>query len=165
MPFPRSLKACLTTAVLAGALLTGVAGPAQAVNQGTVAVDPAAPPGAPLTATPATLPGVATPLAYVYGGCDGATFNVHKSKGFASVHARTTCKTSGLDNNVATNIGYVGWFGERYAMGRGKQTEASAKSYCVGKGKQTWSASSTHRTIIGNTVFLARTGNSASFTC
>lgn len=134
-------------------------------------MEPAAPPSAPLTATPATRPGVAAPLAYVYGGCDGATFNVHKSQGFASVHARTTCKISGLDNNVATNIGYVGWFGERYAMsygnasGRGKATEAFAKSYCVGKGLQTWSASSTHRTTIGNTVYLARTGQNARFTC
>lgn len=172
MPLPKSLKTCLTTVILASALLTGLSSPAHAATQETGSVEPAAPASAPLTATPTTTStGVLAPLAYLYGGCDGMTMNVHKSAGFASVHAKTYCRVSGHNKNVATNLGYVGWFGERYAMsygsksGNGLSVETFAKSVCSGKGWQTWRASSTHRTTIGNTVFLARTGDDSRFNC
>lgn len=175
----RSLTARLATALVALALLAGMSGPANAATSPTspAYVEPVEPSSASLTTTTTAAPpegmvstaGVATIVRA--SACVGNTMNVHKSRGFASVHARTSCPNPGNNKNVSVNLGYVGWFGERYALshggknGNGKVVEAFAKSVCSGKGWQTWRAKSTHRVTIGSTVYLARTGDDSRFGC
>lgn len=129
----------------------------------TVTTSPGSPNGL------ASAAGVATVVKA--SSCTGRTLNVHKSRGFASVHARTSCPMPGNNKNVSTNLGYIGWFGERYSLshggksGNGKTVETFAKSVCSGKGWQTWRSTSTHRVTIGSTVYLARTGDDSRFNC
>lgn len=175
----KRLQTRLFTALVAGALLAGVSSPASAAASAT---DPAhakpvdqseatltAPPAPAASNGMATAAGVATVVKA--SACTGQTMNVHKSQGFASVHARTSCPTPGNNKNVSTSLGYIGWFGERYALshggknGNGKTVETFAKSVCSGKGWQTWRSSSTHRVTIGSTVHLARTGDDSRFNC
>jgi hypothetical protein len=114
--------------------------------------------------TKAAQTGVAT-------GCYGKLDNVHKSGGMASVHGQTVCPT-GSKNFVSLSIGYLGWFGERYAVsynsaaGTGNKTaDGQVKSICSGKGLQTWRAFGYHSTFQGGSTKFGNTSIDGRFSC
>ncbi len=106
----------------------------------------------------------------VAAGCSGHLDNVHKSGGTASVHGRTVCIPS-TRNFVSLSIGYVGWFGERYAVGGNSNTGSSstvssqAKSVCSGLEEQTWRAFGYHSAVIAGTTHYANTSQDGRFSC
>lgn len=104
-------------------------------------------------------------------GCSGSLDYVHKSGGTASVHGQTTCATSSR-NYISLSIGYIGWFGERYAVSGndataigGATASGQVKSVCSGTGEQTWRAFGYHSAIIGGTTYYANTSRDGRFTC
>ncbi len=104
-------------------------------------------------------------------GCSGALDYVHRSGGTASVHGRTSCAQSSR-NYISLSIGYIGWFGERYAVSgndataiNGQTASGQAKSVCSGTGEQTWRAFGYHSAIVGGTTYYGNTSQDGRFTC
>lgn len=103
-------------------------------------------------------------------GCSGTLDTVHRSAGLASVHGRTTCAGSSR-NFISLSIGYIGWFGERYAVANNSAqnaktyVEGQVKSICSGKGWQTWRAFGYHSSILGGKTYYGNTARDGRFDC
>ncbi len=104
-------------------------------------------------------------------GCSGTLDRPHRSGGTASVHGRTVCAVSSR-NYVSLSIGYLGWFGERYAVSGGDATAFNgraasgfAKSVCSGKGWQTWRAFGWHAVRVDGVAYYVNTSHDHRFTC
>lgn len=103
-------------------------------------------------------------------GCGADLFEVHKSGGMASVHGRTTCAGASR-NYISLSIGYIGWFGERYAVAYNDATssrtyvEGQVKSVCSGMGWQTWRAFGYHSTTRDGRVYYGNTDRHGRFDC
>jgi len=103
-------------------------------------------------------------------GCAGTLDAVHPSAGLASVHGRTTCAGSSR-NFISLSIGYIGWFGERYAVAYNSAqnaktyVEGQVKSVCAGKGWQTWRAFGYHSSVLGGRTYYGNTARDGRFNC